>query len=83
MTKNEINVIYNNLLNNYTYSDKNNFSGFKLGYCKIKQHLIIRYNHFGSSAIKFNKTNLKWMIKNIFDNDISKLEPKQNGCIYY
>ena len=81
MTEEKINEIYNNLLDGFCYSSKGNFKGFDL-YTKNGINYII-YNNYGSSAVRRNKANLKWIIEVIFDDDISILEPKKDGYIYY
>lgn len=83
ITQDEIKEIYNNLKAGYCYSDKDNFKGFYKHYDSRAGHDIIRYNNYGSSAVKFNLANLKWLLKVIFEDDFYKLTPKRDGVIYY
>ena len=81
MEMGKIKEIMENLENGFCYSSKDNFYGFDLTTIRGVEYII--YNHFGSSAQRKNLTNLRWIIEIIFDDDISMLQPKKDGYIYY
>ena len=81
MEMEKVKEIMKNLENGFCYSSKDNFYGFDVATIRGVTYII--YNHYGSSAQRKTLSNLKWIIEVIFKNDISMLQPKKDGYIYY
>lgn len=74
-------IIMKHLLNGGKVAPKGqkDFKGFYIG---VSDKPYIRYNNYGSSAVRVSHDDLKWLIDTIFDG-LDSLELKDNNYHVY
>ena len=73
-------IIIDHLIDGGKVAPKNE-TGFR-GFYLNKEKTLIRYNNHGSSAVRFNIENLKWLVSVIFSNVELELKSK-DYFVYY